>query len=237
MRAMLFDWLVEIHCGFRLRTETLYLAFDIVDRYISVVSVTRRRFQLLGATALVIASKYEEMEHPELAKVAFLTHGACNRTDILDMETAVLSALDYRISNPTSYPFLRRFLFLVGAPRTTRLAAYYYLERSAQDYTLVNERPSRVAAAAVSLAINHPDVRERDRLDRTPPGVVSKQIRLFRRRRQRFVCGFVRRSHPTAVCVATSQRFCCSTRSSRGTASLSWLLAWPSRLDPPRHRS
>jgi hypothetical protein len=175
MRATLFDWLVEIHRCFRLRTETLHLAFDIVDRYISIISVPRRRFQLLGATALVIASKYEEIEPPELQAVAHMTDGMCNRQDILDMETAVLCALDYRISNPTSYPFLRRFLFLIRAPRTTRCVAYYYLERSAQDYTLVSLRPSLVAAAVVSLAINHPDVRERDKLDRTPPGVVSTE--------------------------------------------------------------
>ena len=32
MRAILIDWLVEVHIKFALRTETLYLAAEITDR-------------------------------------------------------------------------------------------------------------------------------------------------------------------------------------------------------------
>lgn len=35
MRPYLVDFLIEIHQQFRLRPETLYLALNIVDRYVS----------------------------------------------------------------------------------------------------------------------------------------------------------------------------------------------------------
>jgi hypothetical protein len=61
MRAILVDWLVEVHMKFRLVPETLYLCINILDRYLSIVDVERSKLQLVGVTALFIACKYEEI--------------------------------------------------------------------------------------------------------------------------------------------------------------------------------
>jgi cyclin B len=37
MRAILIDWLVDVHVKFNLKPETLYLCILIIDRYISKV--------------------------------------------------------------------------------------------------------------------------------------------------------------------------------------------------------
>ena len=34
MRAILVDWLVEVHVRFKLLPETIYLTVNIVDRYL-----------------------------------------------------------------------------------------------------------------------------------------------------------------------------------------------------------
>jgi hypothetical protein len=44
MRAILFDWLVEVHIKFRLAPETLYIALNIVDRYVCIAEIARSRF-------------------------------------------------------------------------------------------------------------------------------------------------------------------------------------------------
>jgi G2/mitotic-specific cyclin-B, other len=66
MRAMLVDWLVDIHSKFRCVPETLHLTVNIIDRYLSTVEVTRDILQLVGVTALFLASKYEEIYPPEV---------------------------------------------------------------------------------------------------------------------------------------------------------------------------
>ena len=43
MRAILVDWLVEVHFKFRLRPETLYLAVHLIDSYLEKEAVTRQR--------------------------------------------------------------------------------------------------------------------------------------------------------------------------------------------------
>jgi len=35
MRAILVDWLVDVHAKFKLLTETLFLTVNIIDRYLS----------------------------------------------------------------------------------------------------------------------------------------------------------------------------------------------------------
>lgn len=66
MRAILIDWLIEVHHKFELNPETLYLTINIVDRYLTVETSSRRELQLLGISAMLIASKYEEIWAPEV---------------------------------------------------------------------------------------------------------------------------------------------------------------------------
>ena len=66
MRAILVDWLIDVHLKFKLRQETLYLCFQIIDRFLEKQLVARSRLQLVGVTGLMLASKYEEIYPPEV---------------------------------------------------------------------------------------------------------------------------------------------------------------------------
>ncbi len=66
MRAILIDWLVEVHLKFKLVPETLYLTVSLIDRYLEKVEVHWEKLQLVGVTAMLIASKYEEIYAPEV---------------------------------------------------------------------------------------------------------------------------------------------------------------------------
>lgn len=66
MRAILIDWLVEVHRKFELMPESLYLTINIVDRYLSMKVVSRRELQLVGIGSMLIACKYEEIWAPEV---------------------------------------------------------------------------------------------------------------------------------------------------------------------------
>lgn len=49
MRAILFDWLVEVCEVYRLHRETFYLAVDFIDRYLGATSeMPKTRLQLVG---------------------------------------------------------------------------------------------------------------------------------------------------------------------------------------------
>ena len=64
MRSILVDWLIEVHRMFKLMPETLFLAINIIDRFLSLRSISRDKLQLVGITSMLIASKYEEIYAP-----------------------------------------------------------------------------------------------------------------------------------------------------------------------------
>lgn len=41
MRSILIDWLVDVHLKFKLKTETLYVCINLIDRYLSKVMLIK----------------------------------------------------------------------------------------------------------------------------------------------------------------------------------------------------
>ena len=82
MRSILVDWLVEVHLKFKLVPETLYLTVNIIDRYLARTEVSRPKLQLVGVTALLIASKYEEIYPPELRDLVYICDRAYSKLEV-----------------------------------------------------------------------------------------------------------------------------------------------------------
>ena len=48
MRTILIDWLIEVADEYKLHDDTLFLAAQYIDRFLSTVNITRAKLQLLG---------------------------------------------------------------------------------------------------------------------------------------------------------------------------------------------
>ena len=70
---------------FKLELETLYLTINIIDRYLAKAEVTRPKFQLVGVTALLIASKYEDIYPPELKDLVYICDKAYTENDVSNL--------------------------------------------------------------------------------------------------------------------------------------------------------
>jgi len=152
MRAILVDWLVEVHLKFKLVPETLYLTVNLIDRYLSVKEVERPNLQLVGVSCLLIASKYEEIYPPELRDLVYVCDRAYSGNEILDMEEAVLKALDYQVTIPSAHCFLVRYLKAAHGDKRIVQLACYLTDSSLTSYTLLHYLPSQLAAAAILVA-------------------------------------------------------------------------------------
>ncbi|KAI5291875.1 G2/mitotic-specific cyclin [Ascosphaera acerosa] len=152
MRGILVDWLIEVHARFRLLPETLFLAVNIVDRFLSAEVVALSRLQLVGATAMFIASKYEEVLSPHVANFSQLADEAFSDKEILDAERHVLATLNYDISYPNPMNFLRRISKADNYDVHTRTIGKYLLEISLVDHRFMGYKQSHVAAAAMYMA-------------------------------------------------------------------------------------
>ncbi len=56
MRAILVDWLVEVGEEYNLHSETVFLAVNYIDRFLSYMSVQRSKLQLVGTACMFIAA-------------------------------------------------------------------------------------------------------------------------------------------------------------------------------------
>lgn len=162
MRAILIDWLVEVQETFELFHETLYLAVRMVDRYLNKKSVRKLHLQLLGVTAIFLASKMEERYPPPLEDFIFVCDKAYDEDQILKMERVLCAELEYEVYMPLSYSFLRRYGKCVNADMRLLTIGRYALELALQEYQYVTYRPSLLAAAALHFSLRKTGLNEWD---------------------------------------------------------------------------
>ena len=116
MRAILIDWLIEVgtrnmdlvdismrifgflridkvvcnqqvHYKFELRDETLFLTVNLIDRFLAQQAVVRKKLQLVGLVAMLLACKYEEVSVPVVDDLIFISDKAYSRKELLEMVT------------------------------------------------------------------------------------------------------------------------------------------------------
>lgn len=111
MRSILLNWLVDVHLKYKLLPQTLFIAVDILDRYLEKRPVQRGKLQLLGITSLWIAAKFEEVyQVPKISNLVFICNEAYSRADILEMEGNILLALNFELLEIHSLSYLQLFL-------------------------------------------------------------------------------------------------------------------------------
>lgn len=151
MRAVLIDWLVEVHLKFKLTPETLYLTVNLLDRYIEKRQVTKGSLQLLGVAAMLLAAKYEEIYPPEVKDFVYITDSTYTYEQVLGMENVLIRALDFNLTICSAYRFLERYSRLMGYSAEMFHMAQYFLEICMLHYQMLTYIPSVQAGAAVYL--------------------------------------------------------------------------------------
>jgi len=152
MRSVLMEWLVQVHTRFTLLPETLFLTVNYIDRFLSSKIVSVGKLQLVGATAIFIASKYEEINCPSIQEIVYMVDGGYTTDEILKAERFMLSMLGFELGWPGPMSFLRRISKADDYDLETRTLAKYFLEVTIMDERFVGSPPSFLAAGAHCLA-------------------------------------------------------------------------------------
>jgi len=166
MRSILIDWLVEVSEEYKLNVETLYLAVDYTDRFLSQMSVLRGKLQLVGTASMYIASKYEEITPPDVNEFVYITDDTYTKKQVLRMEHLLLKVLDFKMSPPTINWFLSHYLRFIklgtnlNNPNNQDLySRIENLSRYLAELTLIDADtylsylPSQIAASSIYLAL------------------------------------------------------------------------------------
>jgi G2/mitotic-specific cyclin 2 len=152
MRGILVDWLIEVHAKFRLLPETLFLCVNLVDRFLSSRTIGMEKLQLVGITALLVASKYEEVMAPSIDAFRYVADGGYTLEEILRAERYLLKIIGFDLSYPNPMNFLRRISKADDYDVHSRTIAKYLIEISIVDDRFLKYSPSIVAAAGMFLS-------------------------------------------------------------------------------------
>lgn len=152
MRAILIDWFVEVQVKFKMGDRTLYLAINIVDRFLARRRILKRNLQLLGVTSMSIASKFEEIYPPELRDFEWIAKDTSTKEQIQAMEAVVLTAIEFSLCCPTPVHFLQRFARANGCDDRHAFLAMFLLELSMTELDMVRFPPSHLVSAALLLS-------------------------------------------------------------------------------------
>lgn len=153
VRAILIDWLVEVHEKFQCFPETLLLAINIMDRFLAkTTKVNTDKLQLVAVTSLFIAAKYEEIHLPKLAEYAYITAGAASKTAIKRAELFILTTLNFDVGWPNPLNFVRRISKADDYDTDTRNIAKYLLEYSICSFRFIGVKSSILAAMSMYIA-------------------------------------------------------------------------------------
>ncbi|XP_047943571.1 G2/mitotic-specific cyclin S13-7-like [Salvia hispanica] len=152
MRAILIDWLIQVHYKFELSLETLYLTINIIDRFLASKTILRRELQLVGMGAMLIASKYEEIWAPQVNDLVCISDRSYTNEQVLVMEKRILGELEWNLTVPTPYVFLARFIKASMTGSDVENMVYFLAELGMMDYEILAYSPSMVAASAVYAA-------------------------------------------------------------------------------------
>ncbi|KPP70514.1 G2/mitotic-specific cyclin-B2-like [Scleropages formosus] len=128
MRALLVNWLIQVQ------------------------PVSQHQLQLVGVTAMLIASKYEEMYAPEVADFVYISDNAFSKAEIRKMEVLMLKDLNFDLGRPLPLHFLRRASKAGSADVEKHTLAKYLMELTLMDYDMLHYQPSETAAAALCLS-------------------------------------------------------------------------------------
>jgi len=151
MRAILLDWLFDVHLRHRMRTETFFLAVNITDRYLALKQVPRRRLQLLGVVAIFIASKYEDIDPPKVREMAYMTDNTYTTNEIIQMESVVLNVLEHDVAGTTAAHVFERLQRVNRCDATQRKLTLYALTLAALDLRFLRYTPSHLVSAALLI--------------------------------------------------------------------------------------
>ena len=155
MRAILIDWIIEVHFQFNLRQETLYMTISIIDTYLSFHFISRKELQLLGIACLLISCKSQEIYYPPQSKFIEVTDGAYTKEDMLKMENDILKKLNFNIVYPTPNDFYNILSKLYNLDKKQYYLGKYFIECVLIDYKMIKYSSSVIAAACVYLVMKY----------------------------------------------------------------------------------
>ena len=153
MRAILIDWIIEVHYKYHFKRKTLLQTVTIIDLYLSNKTISKKNFQLLGIASLLISCKENEMYYPRTQEFIYMTNNAYTKNELLKMEAHVLNILNFEILSPSADEFYNILSKCFSFNKEQKFLGEYFMDSSLIDYKMLKYTPSIIATACAYIVM------------------------------------------------------------------------------------
>ena len=88
---------VQVQHYLKLSQQTLHISISLLDSVLDQRDVELDKLQLVGVTALYLASKMEEYYPADVKKLLYLTESSFSVEDLFNMELVILSVIHFQV--------------------------------------------------------------------------------------------------------------------------------------------
>ena len=155
MRAILIDWIIDVHLRFNLRQDTLFMTIWLIDTYLSFALVQRDKLQLLGITCLLISGKAHEIYYPQHNKLLEMTDNAYIKEEMLTMENEILKKLNFFIVCPNPIDFYNILSKMFNFEKKQYYLGNYFIEAALINYPILKYSSSVIASSCAYLVMKY----------------------------------------------------------------------------------
>jgi hypothetical protein len=158
MRAMVVDWLLEVHQIFHFQEKCLFTTIQLMDKFLSKKLISIDQFQLLALTSLNIASKQEEVEYPILDNFITISKNTVTKQEMIDMENDLISTIKFDILSPTVLDFFQIYASICNLNPVEVSQGLYIMNILLIDINMLKYKNSILAFAVLKLITKEENV-------------------------------------------------------------------------------
>jgi len=163
-RPKIMAWFDQLGDSFQLKPETLAMATNYLDRYLSRRSCGNVSFQLASIASIFLASKIEETRPFRTSDFVTLSDGLFTASDLRLMELELLCTLEWHLNPPTVHAAAHLLAGLLEDmpnleagpfvdPEEVADRACGYADQARADASFLEYPPSMVGVATVICAL------------------------------------------------------------------------------------
>ncbi|KAM0037051.1 putative cyclin domain-containing protein [Helianthus debilis subsp. tardiflorus] len=101
---------------------------------------------------MLLSCKYEEVTVPIVNDFILISDKAYTKSEVFDMEKELMNTLEFNLSVPTPFVFMKRFLKAARSYKEMELLCFYLIDPCLVEYEMLKFPPSLLAATAVFTA-------------------------------------------------------------------------------------
>lgn len=149
---MAFERIQAIVDNFNLKEETLFMAYQLYDRFCFGNNLSSEQLRLLPTTVVHMSAKYEEIYAPPMTKyVRYLPAGESVHT-ITNLEAEILHRLQFELCQPNCLTFYQMMCDVLQVPALLQEQGMMLLECSLMSSLSLRHKPSAMAMSVLYWA-------------------------------------------------------------------------------------